>query len=87
MKAAEAISSYQTPVQDCERFHSLGIEKNYSVLVLFLFVVCVVGCLFKGKGLETTGLSFFLDLIEGVVALFISQPGGERIFSTNRESN
>lgn len=51
MEAAEAILSYQAPVQGCERYHSLGVEKKDSVLVLFLFVVCVVGCLFKGKGL------------------------------------
>lgn len=35
-EAAEAISSYQAPVQGCERFHSLDIQKKDSVLVHFL---------------------------------------------------
>lgn len=74
-------------MKGCEGFYSLAIRMKYSVLVLFLLWFVWLVALSRVKGLKTTGLSYDLGLIESVVALFMSRSGGERVFSTNRESN
>lgn len=84
-EAAEPVLNYRAAVLHFERFLSLGTQKEYSVLFLFLLWLVWAVALWKVKGLQSIGLSCDLGVVERMVSLFLSQSGLERLFSANRE--